>query len=256
MKKVRREVFETNSSSSHSISISNKEGMLETILPDEDGVIYLQGGDFGWEYEKYNDALTKANYCAQDNGHNPNRTNMLIEVIMEHTGAKSVIIERQGYIDHQSCGTSYAAFVDNETLKQFIFNPNSILYTGNDNDCGPINFYWNDDDVCNFELSLEGCSEIIKFKEEPDINDIKDNIYNLWDKNNHNDYNHDYDKPFYSLEFWDRKDDFGNNISSSFHKMDQNIISIYKIQRKYFNNRTHHEVLDTLELKFNLRKVN
>jgi hypothetical protein len=142
---IRSKVFETNSSSTHSISISSvSDGILDTILPNSKGVIILTGGQFGWEVEEYNDALTKANYCAVDccEQSNDELKLFLIEVIKEHTGAKEVIFNMSNsnfeddnfsYIDHQSVGTTKYAFENKETLKQFIFNRNSWLYTDNDN---------------------------------------------------------------------------------------------------------------------------
>jgi hypothetical protein len=143
-RKIRRGVFETNSSSTHSITISEgvlNDEMLDTIIPNEDGVITLTGGEFGWEVEEYNDALTKANYCAIDNAYDEEKMEMLNQVIEEQTGARLVVHEfddnwgspNWSYIDHQSRGTSDEAFESKEVLRQFIFNKNSILYTDNDN---------------------------------------------------------------------------------------------------------------------------
>lgn len=67
MKKlIRKGVFETNSSSCHSLSIekSDTTTVLDTIYPNEEGNVVLEGGEFGWEVEVYNDAYTKANYVA------------------------------------------------------------------------------------------------------------------------------------------------------------------------------------------------
>jgi len=138
---IRQSVFETNSSSTHSISISEKGDFL-TIHPESDGNIYLNGGEFGWEIEQYRDPLTKANYCAVDNAGNEERIEMLKRVIKEHTKANEVIINANtedwnskyhSYIDHQSNGTSEDAFESEETLKNFIFRRGSVLYTDNDN---------------------------------------------------------------------------------------------------------------------------
>jgi hypothetical protein len=67
MKKIRYNVFETNSSSSHSFNVGSSTFSYEneTLLSQiEDGQLVLEGGQFGWEYEVFNDSLTKANYCA------------------------------------------------------------------------------------------------------------------------------------------------------------------------------------------------
>ena len=66
MKTIRKSVFETNSSSTHSISIDDSGANYTSITPDRDGNIVLKGGQFGWEIGDFNDPLTKANYCAVD----------------------------------------------------------------------------------------------------------------------------------------------------------------------------------------------
>jgi len=141
-KQIREKVFETNSSSSHSITIEpSNDGLYDTIIPDDDGNIILTGGEFGWGIEEHNDALTKANYCGVDNLLNEDKLDMLKEVIREQTGCNEVIIDisedwkdsNHSYIDHQSHGTSREALESKETLRQFIFNKNSILYIDNDN---------------------------------------------------------------------------------------------------------------------------
>lgn len=64
MQNIRKSVFETNSSSSHSIHIDTSTELNDFIIPNDDGNVVLNGGEFGWEYIRFNDALTKANYCA------------------------------------------------------------------------------------------------------------------------------------------------------------------------------------------------
>lgn len=141
IKLVRSGVFETNSSSCHSISLSFS-GTFEGVTPDEDGVIYLTPGEFGWEKETYTDPKTKMSYAWQDQcQHDHKKLAMFKKVVMEHTGASDVIMVASddkyyefGYIDHQSCGTAYDAFENEWALKNFLFNPNSELVTDNDND--------------------------------------------------------------------------------------------------------------------------
>lgn len=136
MIKTRMSVFETNSSSTHSISIETAQSMdlLQTICPNDSGTIYLYGGEFGWEPETFTDAETKANYCATDMQSDREKLEMLSEVIKDHTGAKAVIFDlKDAYVDHQSAGTSYEAFASKKTLRDFIFNPKSTLHTDNDN---------------------------------------------------------------------------------------------------------------------------
>lgn len=139
MKKIRHNVFETNSSSSHSISLSDTT-TYTSITPDADGQIVLTGGEFGWGYESYTDPLMKANYFAVDNFNNKERLAMLERVVIEHTGASNVVYDfsldyngkNWSYIDHQSLGTTDVIKTEQD-LKTFIFSRNSKLIIDNDN---------------------------------------------------------------------------------------------------------------------------
>jgi hypothetical protein len=181
---TRHLVFETNSSSTHSISIAaSSDGVYDTIPVDDDGVVHLHGGNFGWEWDRYNDAETKANYCAIDAYNKYSETyngpivtdevveariQMLKEVIMEVTGAIEVVFDftvnewdnnNNAFIDHQSSGTAHEAFENKETLKDFIFNPASVLWTGNDGNAPPIGWYENDTAV-DMSASVNGIREL------------------------------------------------------------------------------------------------
>ena len=148
--KIRRSVFETNSSSTHSIAIVEGD-FSPDFLPVKDGVCEIHTGEFGWEVEDYYDAATKAAYCLtwlkQQETRKEDEEQMLIDVIMENTGAKGVrfipafTLETKGewdfyqwgYIDHQSENEPALAFKSKKTLAAFIFNPESGLHTDNDN---------------------------------------------------------------------------------------------------------------------------
>lgn len=144
----RHGTFETNSSSTHSICIASGE-CRDSLRPYTnehviDGVV-ISGGHFGWEVEDYWDAESKASYCItwvrQYSNDKENHEEMLRKVIMEHTGSKQVVFLcntdwAKGdyyYIDHQSSDVCEEAFQSEESLKQFIFNKNSLLHTDNDN---------------------------------------------------------------------------------------------------------------------------
>tara|TARA_R110000772_G_scaffold2410_4_gene8618 strand:- start:81568 stop:82320 length:753 start_codon:yes stop_codon:yes gene_type:complete len=138
MKKVRKGIFETNSSSSHSIHIDDDMGLMDTsMVPDEDGKIYITESEFGWEWDKLTTAQEKADYCYTDQ----RNIEMLEKVIKDQTGAKEVIFSGNGYVDSQSGGTSYLAHKDEDTLRNLIFNTRSTIYTGNDNGEPPLYFY-------------------------------------------------------------------------------------------------------------------
>lgn len=134
MKKIRNKVFETNSSSSHSITIDNTTQLIDLSLENESGVILIESKNFGWEWEKYNDAYTKAQYLIADNKINlvlkaiENRTLCSVGIKLENPNTEIV-----GYpnfsIDHQSIGTTWE--LDTlEKVDNFIFNKNCWLFTG------------------------------------------------------------------------------------------------------------------------------
>lgn len=186
MKKlIRRSCWETNSSSSHSLSIADndKEFVFETIYPNQNGVITLTGGEFGWEWFKHNDSITKANYAAQSLG----ALDVLIDVIKEQTGATDVIIDvENGYIDHDSYGIVPRS---KEELRNFIFNKNSWLFGGNDNQTPDPTFYvvpeYRDnkifEPVFKYELFIEGLDKTTKFQNKPTERELADAIETLVD---------------------------------------------------------------------------
>lgn len=147
MKLIRNKCFETNSSSCHSISVSSGTKLYDTIEPDEDGIIRIEGQDFGWEQDTYFDVQSKLSYLLiyiKDwaRGQEEKFTDILNKVVKEHTFAKGVeLIESDdrwnphGYIDHQSVESSDLdyLFADEKLLKDFIFNPDSFIETDNDN---------------------------------------------------------------------------------------------------------------------------
>lgn len=202
MKTTRQGAFETNSSSTHSITINSKNVLFDSITPDSYGVINLFGGQFGWEWETYDAPIVKANYCAIHALGDLAQTEMLVNVIKVHTGAKEVKIHasldydnrNRSYIDHQSVGTANDAFESEETLKNFIFNRYSILYTGNDNDDAPANFYDADVHLMTHEVTLEGTTSSKFFIHKNDVNNkeklaeaihslFKDGIYDKYSRN-------------------------------------------------------------------------
>lgn len=142
MKKIRGPVFETNSSSTHSIFIAGGS-LKDTIEPDADLCIRLQGGEFDWEVKDYWDAFSKASYCltwAKTISNNHEHTKMLKDVIENHTGHKVIFKpfklwgeDSWGSIDHQSADVCEEAFESKETLAAFIFCEKSLLHTDNDN---------------------------------------------------------------------------------------------------------------------------
>lgn len=114
MKKIRKNVFETNSSSTHSISIARGDNSYLTEIPSpkKDGKIYINSGEYGWEVCVYHNVQDKLSYAATYAlNYADHHLDTLTEVIKEFTGAEEVIYDNgiksdnwgdHGYIDHQS----------------------------------------------------------------------------------------------------------------------------------------------------------
>lgn len=185
---IRRGVFETNSSSSHTISLASedKQFVMDSLYPDQDGVIHIHGGEYGWDWFKHNDALTKASYVAQALSNNDDALSNLREVIMEQTGATDVRFHglENGYIDHDSYGLVENT---NHFFREFIFNKNSWLFGGNDNERPLPDFYivpeYKDNEVIHpiftYELSVENHPNSAKFLTKPTDEELKETIYSL-----------------------------------------------------------------------------
>lgn len=186
MKKlIRKGVFETNSSSSHSIALAteDKEFVLDTIYPNQDGIVIINGDEYGWEWFKHNDSETKASYAAQSFANNDFQLDELKEVIKEQTGATEVIFNglNDGYIDHDSYGIVPTG---KSELRNFIFNKNSWLFGGNDNSSPDPTFYHVPEirdgkvivPVYKYELSVEGLTKTTKYLEKPTDEELQTGI--------------------------------------------------------------------------------
>lgn len=185
-KLIRIGVFETNSSSAHSIAMASatQQFILDTIYPDQFGRIYVNGGEFGWNWDKYNDAQTKLDYAYQDSVD----IEMLERVVKEQTGATEVIFDKpgfeRGYIDHSSSGTAREVCIDDARTRDFIFNKNSWLFTGNDNSQADPTFYHvpeiRDGKIINpvfkFELKIDGLDKTTKFLTFPTDDELSTGV--------------------------------------------------------------------------------
>jgi len=198
---IRNKSFETNSSSTHSFTLDQNVTVYTSITPDRNGEICLYGGHYGWEWSKYNDPLTKANYCAVYALNDSNKMEMLKGVIIEQTGCDSVNVlcssewesPNHGYIDHQSDHKIEAVWESKQSLKDFIFSKNSWLFTGNDNSSPPPNFYDSKEviDKMEYTISLEGSEGIFKMSKNQYRNKDKlfDAIDTLFESSIYNRYN-------------------------------------------------------------------
>ena len=169
MKQIRRNVFETNSSSSHAISFSNSKHTLDytQLVPDINGVIHCHFDEFGWGYYGFGDtnsAEVKLNYlitqiCATNDCPRPwcckeyeiqeaadavmetDDFKMLEEDIVhtlkEHgINSKKIVVDskQEGYVDHQSvCAIRNILPDECGTYSDFVFDKGYDLLITNDN---------------------------------------------------------------------------------------------------------------------------
>ena len=146
---IRRGVFETNSSSTHSLVITEAVD-FQTVSLNDWGALVIHPQDFGWEQETYGDAESKLSYTAiyvrdwvQNQSEQEAFKTMLDEMLIEYTGASYVQHPEEkegswgsgGYIDHQSVENHdlHFLFESPATLKNFIFGRHNYIETDNDN---------------------------------------------------------------------------------------------------------------------------
>lgn len=181
-KQIRRSVFETNSSSVHSITIALTNSYEDTINSLEDDVIGFHFGEFGWGYEEYDSVDNKASYLwtgiVCSDYFTPEQIKQVKEniknVLSKHglsgyfepyetcsyetsDGGTRVYCRpiNYGYVDHAYClyewfdelFPNHGEDIDEEMLMRYLFNPESYIQTGNDNSDGEIDSRHSDDNV-------------------------------------------------------------------------------------------------------------
>lgn len=179
---IRKNLPETNSSSSHSVVICvDPNSLVDTLPMDSEGVIHVprRSESFGWEYEKYNDPMTKLQYvCGIIWKYKSNRkkVKLLKEIVLGYTGAKDIVFdweenrsnddvveEDEDYywdsgapeIDHNSSDIFPEIMESARSIKNFIFNSRSWLYLGNDNSDAPEGFYEEETDDPEIIVSVD-----------------------------------------------------------------------------------------------------
>lgn len=135
MKKVRKNVFETNSSSTHSICIAKN---VDYDIPKE---LHFEFGEFGWEHDTLNTTSEKASYLYTGVvNYFPEKLDGILEVL-KSKGIEVTLQEKSGnywesgYVDH---GSEMDDFVEGVTesedrLLSYLFSGLSFVHTGNDN---------------------------------------------------------------------------------------------------------------------------
>lgn len=167
MFQIRRNVFETNSSSTHSVSFApGKPLKPSTLKIDEDGFIHCYLDEYGWDTRTYRSQDELLSYLvtmiSEITDHKVWCTRNIkeeIEAIQQtaefkrvsdaisaYTGAEGLILdESEGYIDHQSGTDRYSTldkFLDKcgTSIIEFVFGDN-VVHTDNDNE-GDYDWNW------------------------------------------------------------------------------------------------------------------
>lgn len=157
MIQIRKNVFETNSSSTHSLVISNKERAYNYNLPVEGGVLTIPFGEFGWGPELLVEPIEKLSYLITDRidlydiPEDIKDDDEAIQSLIRDSEPISEIIDAikyccpeveevrfefgdswnpLGYVDHQSCGTSRE---DGLSIEEIVFSNKVIIMISNDN---------------------------------------------------------------------------------------------------------------------------
>lgn len=152
MKKIRQKTFETNSSSTHSITVNLKT----PLIPIKGADLYVPIGEFGWEYETYGDITNLLSYLytgillscedEKDNSYIEKRQHIEkllapynINIKWQEPDFSNGYLE-EGYIDHSDEILDFVNDMmnDDELLLKYIFN--GIVQTGNDNSDGYVDF--------------------------------------------------------------------------------------------------------------------
>ena len=139
---IRKSVFETNSSSVHTIAISNDTKNM--IIPTE---LTFGLGEFGWEVAELCTAEEKASYLytalysidGQAIGDVTSAAMSFIKDTLEQNMCKVEFIEPcsgdWNYIDHSEGIYSFVSAIleSPDTLLRYLFSEDSVVYTYNDN---------------------------------------------------------------------------------------------------------------------------
>jgi hypothetical protein len=133
-KQIRKGVFETNSSSTHSICVAKD---CELSIPKS---IFFKSGEFGWGIDTLSSVQKKASYLftALHYMNMEDNIEKMVSMLTEEGIDVTLDEDRDGYIDHSSDLIDFISDVmgDKTKLLNYLFSDLSFVLTGNDNcDC-------------------------------------------------------------------------------------------------------------------------
>lgn len=135
---VRVGIWETNSSSSHSLSISLRGNYDKIEVGEQDlseDEIELVGGEYGWGYDKLRGWYEKANYLAVECFQDERKREMLtVALRMRFSDANVIFTDNENYyIDHQSSGEIWSEISSISDCYNILFNDSVYIEIDNDN---------------------------------------------------------------------------------------------------------------------------
>ena len=160
--------YETNSSSSHCVTVQGKENIDDCGVDryvGDDGYIHIELGEYGWSGDPCDTFISKLEYAMsmvlhteytdfnyydddftvdQDRLEDLDGYQIILSAIRDHIYCEGIIIEKRkgafypyGYIDHQSHEyyKSLAEFLDdwNVSTDRFLFDDGVVIHILNDN---------------------------------------------------------------------------------------------------------------------------
>ena len=156
--KIRLNLPETNSSSSHSLVIGydnhlkSKEDVLRELEShiDDSGILRISSAEFGWDSGKFNTTYEKLQYlmaiscsyfgCNDDEENFSDKVKVqkllgIVErIVKRYTGLKEVKFDTSlSGVDHQSVCLYGEIMESNTSIRQFLFSNQSWVFLGNDN---------------------------------------------------------------------------------------------------------------------------
>lgn len=156
---VRNAVFETNSSSTHSVTVAPDETYVPGLSKEtlRKGVIEVRPHGYGWEWMRYYTPEEKISYllaqtcaaaiakmpagkdCSDRLKEESPRARQLLEAVEKESGCKVAVYAPAGgfddmvYIDDDSQGVGMELFSSRKKLARFVLSQDSYVQTGNDN---------------------------------------------------------------------------------------------------------------------------
>lgn len=136
MKKQRIGVFETNSSSMHSLSLGKtKKRVCVVDTKEEIEKIVIGVGEYHWGPEKLTTWLEKADYLAVEASEEDEQGALLLEALKIGFPNMSFQLpseKERGSIDHESVGTIWSELETLEDVYNVIFG-DAVINVDNDN---------------------------------------------------------------------------------------------------------------------------